>query len=154
MKIYVVTSGSYSDYHIEQVFLDRKKAELYCKWHYNSEIEEFETHDDMLDGELKSKDKYMFVRYTLTNENFQEKERIYTELRLDTYDHMKNNTGYNTTLGNGHQIILNRKISIADDENELKERYLKVCRDLMSEIKQMYVDGFTNKQIEEVIKSK
>ncbi len=30
MKIYVVTEGEYSDYHICAVFDDKKKAELYC----------------------------------------------------------------------------------------------------------------------------
>lgn len=29
--IYVVTAGSYSDYHIEACFKDKEKAELYCK---------------------------------------------------------------------------------------------------------------------------
>ena len=31
MKIYVVTSGFYSDYHIEKVFTDKKAAEAYCR---------------------------------------------------------------------------------------------------------------------------
>ena len=29
MIVYIVTAGEYSDYHIEHVFLDRKKAEQY-----------------------------------------------------------------------------------------------------------------------------
>ena len=29
MKVYVVTSGCYSDYGIDEIFLDKKLAELY-----------------------------------------------------------------------------------------------------------------------------
>lgn len=30
MKVYIVTSGSYSDYHIDDVFIDLEQAYLYC----------------------------------------------------------------------------------------------------------------------------
>ena len=33
MNIYVATSGEYSDYGIEEVFTDKKQAELYCATH-------------------------------------------------------------------------------------------------------------------------
>lgn len=36
MKVYIVTSGEYSDYHIDAVFTDKKKAETYYSAH-NSE---------------------------------------------------------------------------------------------------------------------
>lgn len=53
MKIYIVTSGEYSDYHIERVFLDKEKAETFSKKattdHYgeNYVVEEFDTDDEM-----------------------------------------------------------------------------------------------------------
>lgn len=53
MKVYIITSGEYSDYHIEGVFLDKKKAEAFSKKastdHYgaNYDIEEFDTDDEM-----------------------------------------------------------------------------------------------------------
>ena len=64
MKIYVVTSGEYSEYHIDAVFADKKKAELYCAVREEKEfldnqslvfgdeymIEEFDTHDDNIEG--------------------------------------------------------------------------------------------------------
>lgn len=52
MKIYVVTSGEYSDYHIDAVFLDKQKALQYCAANGICEdvsIEEWETHDDKID---------------------------------------------------------------------------------------------------------
>lgn len=61
MTIYVVTSGEYSDYHIDAVFTDRRQAELYCaatdsrraEWDYDScSIEEYETDGARLEGEV------------------------------------------------------------------------------------------------------
>ena len=44
MKIYVVTDGGYSCYHIEAVFLSKKEAELYVAVH-GGQVEEYETSD-------------------------------------------------------------------------------------------------------------
>lgn len=46
MKMYIVTKGSYSDYHIVGLFSDRKEADMYCTARgddYNpSRVEEYE----------------------------------------------------------------------------------------------------------------
>lgn len=42
MTIYVATSGSYSDYHIDSVFTDKRQAEFYCAEH-NCWLEEYES---------------------------------------------------------------------------------------------------------------
>lgn len=47
MKIFIVTKGEYSDYHIEEVFTNKEKAELYAKCHY-CEVEEWDTSDDII----------------------------------------------------------------------------------------------------------
>ena len=55
MKVYVVTAGEYSDYRIEEVFLDKKKAEIYVAakykdgWGRDYTIEVYETKDDSVD---------------------------------------------------------------------------------------------------------
>lgn len=59
-KIYVVTSGEYSDYCINAVFESREKAELYCaiknatkEYRYDRcEIEEYELSDDTIEGNI------------------------------------------------------------------------------------------------------
>lgn len=52
MKVYVITEGDYSDYHIVGVVLDRKKAEAYCRVargnYYVPDVEEYET--DLIDS--------------------------------------------------------------------------------------------------------
>lgn len=59
MKIYVITEGDYSDYHIVGVTLDRKKAEAYCKLargnYYVPDVEEYKT--DLFDG-IESRKPY------------------------------------------------------------------------------------------------
>lgn len=52
MKVYIVTSGTYSDYHIDGVFIDRKMAEVFCAVHHDADdmfddirIEEYDTDD-------------------------------------------------------------------------------------------------------------
>lgn len=58
-KVYVVTSGIYSDYSIDCVFLSKEKAELFVKYHAGPgwgedyRIEEF----DLSDGDLHANDK-------------------------------------------------------------------------------------------------
>jgi len=45
MKVYIVTAGDYSAYHIERVFLDKEKANIYAKMN-GGEVERYNTHDD------------------------------------------------------------------------------------------------------------
>lgn len=48
MKIYIVTSGCYSDYGIDKVFTDKQKAEEYAEWLEDSnDVEEYETDDNV-----------------------------------------------------------------------------------------------------------
>ena len=60
MKIYVVTSGEYSEYGIDSVFIDKHKAEIYCAENNKSEygyndyrIEEYESEDENIEGDLE-----------------------------------------------------------------------------------------------------
>lgn len=58
MKVYIVTSGAYSDYRIETVFLTEEKANLYVKLHRHEDgwndmcVNEFETQDENLIGSV------------------------------------------------------------------------------------------------------
>ena len=46
MKFYIVTKGSYSDYHIKRVFLQKEKAEIYRNIiNSDNDIEEYDTSD-------------------------------------------------------------------------------------------------------------
>lgn len=45
MKVYLVTSGAYSDYGVRAVFTDRKTAELYCAVRDSRNTETYDFHD-------------------------------------------------------------------------------------------------------------
>lgn len=61
MKVYIVTAGEYSDYHICKVFLDKEKADKYVALEtecdeflsYNMYVSEWETSDDKIDMNAK-----------------------------------------------------------------------------------------------------
>lgn len=60
MEVYVVTSGSYSDYTVEAVFLDKEKAECYAKFCIGDEgtVETFDTLDDCFEFDVKTVEYY------------------------------------------------------------------------------------------------
>lgn len=70
MKIYIVTSGEYSDYGINAVFLDKHEAELYCATHNKKKrwcdcvIEEYETKD----GKIKTDREVVYVYKAYPND--------------------------------------------------------------------------------------
>lgn len=52
MKIYIVTSGEYSDYGIDAVFTDKKQAELYCAVHKYCRVETYTADQEKIEGEV------------------------------------------------------------------------------------------------------
>ena len=70
MKIYIVTDGCYSDYHIEAVFTDKEKAKLFAALHNCSNLEEYETSDDNLKGVTTSYYTHIIRAYPKENGEF------------------------------------------------------------------------------------
>lgn len=61
-KVFVVTAGCYSDYHISRIFDTREAAELYCavtKWDDDPEIEEWDL-DDTVETDIEVVYKAIF----------------------------------------------------------------------------------------------
>lgn len=58
-RVYIVTSGEYSDYRIEKVFSSHKKARLYSLLDYDRRVEEY----DVDDIELNVVSDYLLVSY-------------------------------------------------------------------------------------------
>lgn len=66
MKVYVVTSGEYSDYHIDGVFDDLNKAEIYAatiedKYGENTSVEEYDTEGIEIETSKKVKKQWHFA---------------------------------------------------------------------------------------------
>ena len=58
-RVYIVTSGSYSDYHIGKVFSDREKANMYSLLDPDRRVEEYY----MDDVELNTSKRYLLISY-------------------------------------------------------------------------------------------
>lgn len=57
MKIYIATSGCYSDYCIEEVFTDKEQAYIYCALNH-CELEEYEADRLIMETSKPAKDKW------------------------------------------------------------------------------------------------
>ena len=66
MKVYIATSGTYSDYHIDAVFLDKAQAENYCALHKleDADIEEYDTDEHVIECP-----KTVFKKWTVLFKN-------------------------------------------------------------------------------------
>lgn len=76
-KIYIVTDGCYSNYHIEAVFTDLKQAELYCATH-TGDIEEFDADTHHFDTTKEPKISWTGVFYKSGEQEWHEICRQYT----------------------------------------------------------------------------
>lgn len=61
MTVYIVTSGEYSDYHIDAVFDNMEQAELYCAVHECGEIEEWDTEAVKLESDKPIKHRWIAI---------------------------------------------------------------------------------------------
>lgn len=154
-KVYVVTSGSYSDYGIDRIFLNKEKAETYHelikRTHYDvNDIEEY----DLSDDEVFTPYYYIeFVYYIPGMEDKYGRTRIKGrpslfggEYYIDIYK-CKDGDIYtpkrSTDYTNG-TITLIRPIGYNKDKvnlDFLKEKYLKVCQDLSAQIRYHFYMG-------------
>lgn len=84
MKVYIITSGEYSGYMIEEVFTDRETAELYCAIHEDCQIEEFNTDTVKLEGKVYRAVKFYGHKYLSKQEWVFKKDIDWVEQIYDT----------------------------------------------------------------------
>lgn len=130
-KVYIVTSGYYSDYNINAVFKDRSKAEVYCSCHEDCGIEEYDFSDDNIFTPFDC----VVINFNLCNDgndritfNFKhlakEDAKWYMENRESVIIYSNDNIG----------ICLWRRLPDNYDEETIKKKYTKVYQDLRAEI--------------------
>ena len=137
MKIYVVTSGSYSDYCIEKIFINKDKAEYFSKWCRDSQVEEYETSDeDIVAPGYKVSFNYDFSGNKPPYINIQKSITAFTHSSLNGF----------SVSGNRFIPAINYK---GDDYT--KEKYTKVCYDLSAQIKQWLNEGLNEDQINDIL---
>ena len=133
-KVFVITSGCYSDYHIEAIFKSREKAEAYCQCHKDCEIEEYEFNDDKIYTPFNA------VRIQCEYRNWWMTDRpsirfVTRSEEDETY--MKESKSYLNVYNNYVSLVIIRRLPKQYDKDVIIDKYTKVCQDIMSEIKYM-----------------
>lgn len=145
MKVYIVTSGTYSDYMIRKIFLDKDKAEEYRKWLPDSnDIEEYDTSDDdVIDKQYKIRVDLKW--YPNKKENLI--ARSWKDCESDyNYNYYSN---YN---GIWEELAVVRTVN-ADDYSEqyYKDKLTKHIYDLKAYVEYLKTEGCNEKQIKDSI---
>lgn len=149
MKIYIVTSGVYSDYKIEAAFLDKGKAESYAKYHDVSyggtRVEEYDTQDEGYEAP-SSGYYHISQNYALEEDGDARPFMSYDD------DPVVEMTGGSeeprsevSSLGEKHSawfVFLRRSYDerIFSKEQAV-EKFKKTASDLIAQLKQLRLDG-------------
>ena len=149
MKVYVVTSGIYSDYQIKKIFLSRERAEAYKEWLYDAnDIEEYDTADD------DTVHKVYYVHAELkwySNGKEEVKFSIYRD--CDSYD-VQDGQWYRNWGRWGEEIGIRRIVPNDNfDEQRIKDKYTKVLYDLKAYVLSLKADGYNEEQIRKIIEN-
>lgn len=149
-KVYLITSGSYSDYSIDKIFLSKEKAEQYHdlikRTHYD--VNDIEIYD-LSDDEIFT--PYYYIQFVYYIPGMEEKYRrsilsdgrpslFGGEYYIDLYmcnDDVNCADNRCTSYHNGI-LTLTRPVgydkSVVNLES-LEQKYLKVCQDLTAQIR-------------------
>ena len=154
-KVYIVTSGDYSDYHIERVFQSKEKAEAYVRARNKFlTIETFDLSDDYIDT-LTVAGK--FLRGDISIGRAPGVWLDYDCKNPDEYILMGEHDEYcfvDEELISGVYVchLVMGKFIPKDQwrEQETIDRFSRVLTDKMSEVKSMLADGWTIHTINEL----
>lgn len=145
MKVYVVTSGTYSDYMIQKIFLDKDKAEEYRKWLPNSnDIEEYNTSDDdVINKQYKIRIDLKW--YPNKRENLI--ARSWKDCQSDyNYNYYSN---YNDIW---EELSVVRTVNADNyDEQWFKDKLTKYIYDLKADVEYLKTEGLDENQIKNAI---
>ena len=157
-KVYIVTSGCYSDYGIDAVFKDKSKAELYCDCHRGSIIEEY----DFMDDNVFTPVNIMNITFEIEKNGIEKINLSFDRVVKENYNHIFN---VKHVLAFPDHIVISLCKLLPDNYNEeyIQNKYIKAYRDLKAEIHYMMsqydLDILKNrdmcaKNIEEYLKDK
>lgn len=145
MKVYIVTSGTYSDYMIRKIFLDKDKAEEYRKWLPDSnDIEEYDTSDD------DTIEKQYKVRIELKWYPNKKEKLIARSWKDCESDY--NYNWYSNYSDIWEELVVVRTVNSDNyDEQYYKDKFTKHIYDLKAYVEYLKIEGFDEKQIKDAI---
>lgn len=147
MKVYIVTAGIYSDYHIERVFTDYDKAKEFSKWN-EMYLEEYDTDDNI---EINKGYEFNVCVKIDKNNDISISQGIFektTEFYKDStylYDYSTINLGYELSIT---RYLKNDKIN----PEEYLDRLKKSAYDIAYVVKYNLSLGHSADQINELLK--
>lgn len=144
MKVYMVTSGTYSDYCIRRVFLDKTKAQEYKTWLPDSnDVEEYDISDD------DTVEKRYKVRIDLEWYP-NKKEKLLARAWKDCESDYNYNHYYN--YSSKEELVVTRTVSGENFNEEFwKDTLTKHIYDLKAYVEYLKVEGFDEKYIMDAI---
>lgn len=156
-KVYIVSSGSYSDWGIKKIFLNKEKAEAYhnaCSDYDLNEIDEYDTSDD----EIIIPIPYCEVTYRVFDDTLYQHRELQGDYDFKIY---YGNTKEDTEKSLTHTAYYDGKITLGRvirgklNEKQLSEKYLKVCQDLAAFIRnEVSINGANNYEIQRLLNNK
>lgn len=147
MKVYVVTTGAYSDYTIQKIFTNKEKAEEYKEWLYDSnDIEEYEIEDDL----EVSKFYKITVSYEVHDTRITVPEvYIYKCTHDDVYSNSTYYGDYHNYYGKYFRIGIVRFIPEQNwNEEFYKNKYIKAIYDLAAIARYKRLEGASESDIQ------
>lgn len=127
MKVYIVTEGSYSDYHICAVFLSEEEAKIYCAAMHDADaddegfcIEEHDTDEDRVEAAPGTKVHYD-VRVNLSEDDTASKNLIIDDSDIDTYPTLKPYTPFAFVKLSPWHDGCYRAVLETNDEDKIKK---------------------------------
>jgi hypothetical protein len=168
-KVYVVSTGSYSDWSIRGIFKNLEKAECYNKLINDAnDIEEYELADDLIITPVyyiscyySTKDipfsvgsySYDIGRLYKTKGDFRFNIEKTNSRDDEGCEWKSNHTSYSEYDGDIGIWRSLRSLPTNDEETKsLEDKYHKVCLDLAAFVEYEKANGATDKQISELIK--
>lgn len=167
-KVYIVTSGSYSDYGIRKVFLDEDKAEKYAKAHSDNDagVEEWDVSDDVVETmrvALIAHISYTIDRAAAYREPvdfgvyFTRHNSIDDDMRgvKDDITYQESDFGGKTVyiervVATDETVDLNDEVLQRELEEKYESKYRKFSEDLMAQIQSLRQnEGWTEEMVNE-----
>lgn len=152
MRVYIVTAGSYSDYHIKRVFAEEEKAKAYLRFCPDGEIEEYET-DDKIEFVPFRVASMQYTIYYFGDVDFS--LNTYWKNEQESSKEIEEFAYYYDDPGRYKRLCIRRVITSDKEDYELEEKYRRVCEDLMAQIQSLIeTEGWTSEMVDEWLKDR
>ncbi|ADO59834.1 hypothetical protein [Paenibacillus polymyxa] len=150
-KVYIVTSGSHSDYRIHRVFFDEELANTYAKSVYDSQVEEWKI-DDTVDLKLFKTVTATYIISPSGWDSFNVDISMHNQLDSDK-DQIEQSIYFDdkTSSTNPREFLeITRIVPLDALDDEVERRYELLCKELRTKIQElMSTEGWTDEMVDE-----